>query len=140
LVEGGPYEPEFGIDSTQYLIDHTVLFNNIKSLLGPWGIDFYYNMPNTPDVPTPGQTGHSGLTNFVVPGGYPADSFLLGLTSGEIVNVGRAGSKGSGRSPKQVTIAGDNNTFYVMNKDTARLVAHQIAEQKLKRFNRSMGR
>lgn len=39
----------------------------------------------------------TGVTNFVVPPGYPNDSFHVGLSSGEVVNVDPAGSRG-GRS------------------------------------------
>lgn len=36
----------------------------------------------------------AGVTNFTVPPGYPNDSFNVGLTSGEILNVLPAGQKG----------------------------------------------
>jgi hypothetical protein len=38
----------------------------------------------------------AGVSNFVVPPGYPNDSFMVGLTSGEVVNVDPAGGT-SGR-------------------------------------------
>jgi uncharacterized protein YlaN (UPF0358 family) len=38
----------------------------------------------------------TGVSNFVVPPGYPNDSFMVGLTSGEVVNVDPAGGT-SGR-------------------------------------------
>jgi hypothetical protein len=40
----------------------------------------------------------TGVSNFVVPPGYPNDSFIVGLTSGEVANVTPAGQAGgSGR-------------------------------------------
>jgi hypothetical protein len=39
----------------------------------------------------------TGVTNFVVPPGYPNDSFTVGLTSGEVVNVDPAGGGTVGR-------------------------------------------
>lgn len=39
----------------------------------------------------------TGVSNFVVPPGYPNDSFMVGLTSGEVVNVDPAGGGTVGR-------------------------------------------
>jgi tape measure domain-containing protein len=54
--------------------------------------------------------------------------------------VQRVDSGGVQYPMQPVTIQGDTNTFYVTDEQVGALVAHLIAEEKLKRFNESMGR
>jgi hypothetical protein len=51
----------------------------------------------------PSEYGYAkGVTNFMVPPGYPNDSFMVGLTSGEILNVLPTGQKSS---PSEINIS-----------------------------------
>jgi TP901 family phage tail tape measure protein len=140
IVDDGPYDPEFGMDADAFYKDMPTLLEEINSLLGPWTIELKYKVINSPPGPPggsspPDETGHHGLDNFIVPSGYPNDSFTLGLTSGELVNVDtaaqqRGGSKRSGRGYN------DNRRFNVVINNHTR-AASQLARAQLDALSQS---
>lgn len=74
-----------------------------------------------PTAPIIGAFGATGL-DFVVPPGFPNDSFGIGVQSGERVQVTPRGQTGGGGVVM-------HNTFNVPNEATAKIVAKTIARQ-----------
>jgi len=48
----------------------------------------------------------SGVSNFTVPPGYPNDSFMAGLTSGETITVDHTGGGGT-KNSNSIRVFGD---------------------------------
>ena len=97
LVDEGPYDPEFGMDKKKFEVGITEIQKAIKKAIGPHWIVFKYRTEGSP----PGSDGTGGTdadaahgtVNFRVPSGYPGDSFLMGLTSGEVITVKNRGQQ-----------------------------------------------
>jgi hypothetical protein len=76
----------------------------------------------------------AGTTNFVIPPGFPADSFTMGLTSGERVTVDRPGSPAGGSGGDTIIIQQHN-----YNPAAAAISNAEIRRMRRGRFDRRMG-
>lgn len=80
----------------------------------------------------------TGVEDFVVPAGYPNDSFLVGLTSGERLNVERPGVAAlNDRTSGGISVSVEVNAAVASEVDIYRL-ADQVADvvvQKIQRAN-----
>lgn len=131
FVAGGPYAGEFEVDDEQYYEDLDELIRRAEEATGPYTIKFKIevegNIPTGGSIGGPDEEGAHGLRNFVVPGGFPNDTFTLGLTSGERVNVETSGQQSRSRGGKGYQ---DNRNFNVIINNHTRAAA-QLAQAQL---------
>lgn len=131
VVDEGPYDPEFGMDKKKFDIGHKTIMDQIKRAIGPHWIVFKYRTEGSP----PGSDGTggtnaneaTGTVNFRVPAGYPGDSFIMGLTSGETVTVKNRGQQAQSGDGQVVT---DNRKYNVIINNHTRAAA-QLAQAQL---------
>jgi TP901 family phage tail tape measure protein len=85
---------------------------------------FNANVPAVPKVPKVGFQRGTPPGDFVVPPGFPNDSFPIGLTSGEPVRVGRPGEK-LGGDTFEVNL---NATIVNNSSDTPATIAEKLKQ------------
>lgn len=140
IVEEGPYEPAFDIDKTSFDTTYGNMMTEINKALGPWTIKFKIQYDEiSPPSPSP-QVGHaSGVSDAIVPPGYPNDSYLVGLTSGERYTVTPPGQPhalgGNFIDQSQMNITIHNNSA-----GAAALTRAWLEKQKAERVDAFMGK
>ena len=95
-----PIIPEVELDKTEFDEEYEGLLQQIETAKGPHTVVFNMETTGTPPGADDEQATGTGGRYKTVPGGYPNDSYLVGLTSGEQYAVltpsqrGRAGGGG----------------------------------------------
>jgi len=136
-----PVVPEVGMDKTAFDTKYTFLMTQIDEAKGPHEVEFYTALlpPGSSPPPDEGQATGTGGSYRTVPGGYPNDSYLVGLTSGEqfaVLTPGQARSQGGGG---RQYIDQSNNTTIINNHTAAaaavsRAYLDTLYDQRLRRF------
>jgi len=135
-----PIVPEVGMDKVAFDTKYKFLMEQIDEAEGPHEVEFYMSqMPTPPATPDAREAGGTGGTYRTVPGGYPNDSYLLGLTSREEYSVLTPGqARGQGGGGRQY-IDQSHHTTIINNHTRAaaavsRAYLDTLYDQRLRRF------
>jgi hypothetical protein len=130
------YEPEIGIDPNPFDIGLEAIVERLNEVVRPgrWTIPVTVELQGTLPAGTQdsnsNQNTGTGPGGFLVPSGYPGDSFLMGLTSGERVYVDTAGQQSAGKNSQGYIDNRDQRVYMVNNGAGAAAVARAWLEMK----------
>ncbi len=97
-----PIIPTVELDTVVFDKEYKGLMDNIKTAQGPWPVTFTVEVDGTmpgQENPDKGEATGTGGMYRTVPGGYPNDSYFVGLTSGEkyaVLTPGQQRQQGHG--------------------------------------------
>lgn len=143
LLGLSPYEIQMDAETEQAETDVQSLETNAKHAAGDYFLTFHIN--TTGSIPSPsggsgsGVGGQHGLSDFIVPAGFPNDSFIIAASSHERVNIETGpqqqsiGQSGGGSGEKTV------NNFFPQTEAAMALALAQVHNNKRRRMSRSMG-
>ena len=131
-----PIVPEVGLNKTNFDILYEEMMIQINEALGPWSVEF--NAQYNDVQPNEEQATGTGGSYRTVPGGFPNDSYLIGLTSGEqfaVLTPGQQRRQGGGRQ----YIDQSSHTTNIYNHTAAaaavsRAYLDTLYDQRLRRF------
>ena len=139
-VNDTPVVPEVGLNKTNFDTLYEEMMKQIHAATDKaWTVNFNANYNDDGPPADEGQATGTGGAYRTVPGGYPNDSYLVGLTSGEqfaVLTPGQARSQGGGG--RQYIDQSRNTT--IINNHTAAAAAVSRAyldtlyDQRLRRF------